>query len=234
MGPGYCVIGLEKVQHELYRSVRPLPPSGFAWREPFHFARGSRIKFHVSATSLSSPHVEDLKSQGLSGSGSPMDEEHLVDCLRRAEVAGTLRELFGCETMASNRGGRALWVNADDAARSICGCEWENLRFRVFPESHGFSLRVELVTATNERISSIPVVDREWNHFVAKLVRRIQRTDPLALAERCLNRTIASKVLLSPARFVRIGLPRPRQDRQCWLMLDSIFPQPREAWLDLL
>ena len=69
---------------------------------------------------------------------------------------------------------------------------------------------------------------------MAQLVKRIQRADPLPLAERFLNRTVAEKMLLSPQRFARIGLPRPRTDRQCWLMLDSLFPQPNEAWLDLL
>jgi hypothetical protein len=31
-------------------------------------------------------------------------------------------------------------------------------------------------------------------------------------------------------RFARIGLARPNSGR-CWLMLDSLFPQPQESWL---
>jgi hypothetical protein len=234
MGPGYCVIGLEKGEGGSFRSVRPLPPWGFAWREPFPFARGDRVRFHVSRTPVSSPHVEDLKSQGLSRAENPLGEDQLVACLRKAEMANNLQDLFGCGVQTSDRGGRALWVNPDEAGRSICGCEYDNFRFRVFPEPQGYSLRAELVTACNERISSIPVVDRDWNRFVAKLVARIQRADPLPLAERFLNRTLAEKIVASPLRFARIGLPRPREGRQCWLMLDSLFPQPQEAWLDLL
>ena len=234
MGPGYCVIGLEEAQAESYRSVRPLPPWGFAWREPFPCGRGDRAQFHVSRTEVSSPHVEDLKSQGLTKAENSLNEEQLVACLRQAERADKLHELFGCDTYASDRGGRALWVKPDEAARSICGCEYENLRIRLFRESDGFSLRGEVVVRSNERINSIPIVDRDWNRFVAKLVKRIQRSDPLPLAERFLNRTLAGKMLSSPLRFARIGLPRPREDRQCWLMLDSLFPQPKEAWLELL
>jgi len=234
MGPGYCVIGLEKVQADSFRSVRPMPPWGFAWREPFPYSRGDQVRFHVSRAALSSPHVEDLKSQGLFRAGKPITEDELVACLRKAEVANNLPDLFGCAVQTSDRGGRALWVNPDEARRSICGCEYDNLRFRVYPESEGYALRAEVVIGSNERITSIPIVDREWNRFVAQLVKRIQRADPLTLAERFLNRTVAEKMLLSPQRFARIGLPRPRTDRQCWLMLDSLFPQPIEAWLDLL
>jgi hypothetical protein len=234
MGPGYCVIGLEKVQAESYRSVRPMPPWGFAWREPFPFVRGDRVRFHVSRTAISSPHVEDLKSQGLTGAENAVSEDQLVASLRRAELANNLHDLFGCGVQASDRGGHALWVNPDEAKRSICGCEYDNFRFRVFPEPQGYSLRAELVTASNERMSSIPVVDRDWNRFVVMLVARIQRADPLPLAERFMNRTLAGKMLSSPLRFARIGLPRPREDRQCWLMLDSLFPQPNPTWLDLL
>ena len=31
MGPGYCVIGLERVAQDAFRSVRPLPPRSYAW-----------------------------------------------------------------------------------------------------------------------------------------------------------------------------------------------------------
>jgi hypothetical protein len=135
---------------------------------------------------------------------------------------------------ASDRGGRAFWVNPGEANRSICGCEYDNVRFRVFADAEGPSLRAEILLCGGERISSIPVVDKVWRRFAGRIVERIQRADPLPLLERFLNRSIALKLLAAPGRFARIGLPRPKADRQCWLMLDSLFPQPQATWLDLL
>jgi hypothetical protein len=77
-------------------------------------------------------------------------------------------------------------------------------------------------------------VDREWRKFVSELVRGIHRSNPLPLAERFLNRFIGDKLLTQPELFARVGLPRPRDDQRCWLMLDSLFPQPDGSWLDLL
>lgn len=234
MGQGYCVIGLEKAAAEAYRSVRPLPPRAFAWREPFPFQRGDRVHFSAVATITAKPHVEDQQSRGLVHTRCRTSETELVGCLRKAEVADNLGELFGCPLQASDRGGRALWVNPTKANRSVCGCEYDNLRFRVFSDREGPSLRAEISVRSGERISSIPVVDREWRRFVERLLGRIQRENAVPLLERFLNRSVALKLLSVPARFVRIGLPRPKSDQQCWLMLDSLFPQPEESWLDLL
>ncbi len=234
MGPGYCVIGLEKAQADSYRSVRPLPLRAFAWREPFPFRRGDRVHFSGVPTEARRPHVEDQQSRGLIHAHQSVSEDELVACLRAAEVSANLSDLFGCSTQASDRGGRALWVNPSEALRSICGCEYRNVRFRLYPESGGVTLRAEIILNSNERVSSIPVVDREWRGFVAQLLRRIHRPTPLPLAERFLNRTLAVKMLATLQCFARIGLPRPRENQQCWLMLDSLFPQPQTAWLDLL
>lgn len=234
MGEGYCVIGLEEVSPNSYHSVRPMPPWGFAWREPFPFKRGDRVRFQSRPTTVARPHLEDQKTSGLIGTGTSVDEDGLIQRLKEAEVAVDLQHLFACAIQSGSRGGGALWVNPPDAARSICGCEYENLRFRLFPEPPGFTLRAELLISSKERIPSIPIVDREWRRFVSLLVRRIQRSDPLPLAERFLNWSVGRQMLVTLQRFARIGLPRPKQDQPCWLMLDSLFPQPRDAWLDLL
>ncbi len=234
MGEGYCVIGLEQTSPNCYRSVRPMPPRGFAWREPFPFRRGSCVHFRPRPTKPVAPHVEDAASYGLSQTPNCLDEAQLIACLEKAETASSLAELFACPVQASDRGGRALWVNPAEARRSICGCTYNNLRFRLLPEPRSFALRAELVLSSNERVSSIPVVDREWRRFAQYLLQRIQRANPLPLAERFLNWSVRSKMLAIPGQFARIGLPRPRQDQQCWLMLDSLFPQPDEAWLELL
>lgn len=234
MGQGYCVIGLEEVAPGLYRSVRPMPPWGFAWREPFPFKRGDGVKFRSRPLVPAPPHVEDCPSFGLFGTRPSFTETQLIPCLKKAETSEGLEHLFNCPVRSSGHGGHALWVDPAEATRSICGCEYENLRFRLYPEPQGFTLRVEVILGSGERVSSIPMVDREWRNFASHLVQRIHRADPLPLAERLLNRAVAREMLLAPGRFLRIGLPRPKGKAQCWLMLDSLFPQPQESWLDAL
>lgn len=234
MGQGFCVIGLEQLSPDSFRSVRPMPPWGFAWREPFPYRRGDSAAFEPVPTVASRPHVEDQKSRGLAKTSRSLSEPELVECLQKAEMSPDLENLFHCPVQAGTKGGGAVWVNPAEARRSICGCAYSNLRFRLFPEAEGFNLRAEIVLGSNERVSSIPVVDREWRWFAHQLIQRIRRSDPLPLAERFLNRTICNKLLATPHRLARIGLPRPRGDQQCWLMLDSLFPQPLESWLDLL
>ncbi len=234
MGEGYCVIGLEQTSPDGYRSVRPMPPWGFAWREPFQFQRGACVHFRPRPTKVVPPHVEDTASYGLSQTPHCLNETQLIACLQKAEMATRLEELFACPVQVSSRGGRAMWVSPAEAKRSVCGCAYNNLRFRLLPEPGSFALRAELVLNSNERVSSIPVVDREWRRFVQRLIDRIHRSNPLPLAERFLNWSIRAKILAMPRQFARIGLPRPRQDQQCWLMLDSLFPQPEEAWLEML
>lgn len=233
MGPGYCVLGLEHVAPDSFHSIRPMPPWGFAWREPFPFRRGDRVNVHLRPAAAAPPHFEDRRSDGLRGIDPRVPEELLVQSLKKAEVSPNLESLFGCPVQAGSQGGRALWVEPSAARRSICGCEVENVRFRIFPESEGHTLRAEMLLPSNQRIPSIPVVDRNWRRFVGSLVERVRRESPLPLVERFLNRTIVPKILSSPLRFARIGLPRPRADRQCWLMLDSLFPQPEKSWPDL-
>lgn len=233
MGAGYCVLGLEQTSPDSYRSVRPMPPFGFAWREPFPLSRGDQVNFVPRPTRTVVPHIEDKNSFGLSGTGSRLAEEALVLRLKKAEAASDLAGLFGCAPQTGSRGGGAFWVDPTAARRSVCGCDYESLQFRVFPEPNSFTLRAELVMPSSERIKSIPIVDRDWRRFVENLVRRSRRTDPLPLIERFLNRVILLRMMSSPNRFARIGLPRPHETGQCWLMLDSLFPQALESWLDL-
>jgi hypothetical protein len=233
MGQGYCVLGLERVGNS-YQSIRPMPPQGFAWREPFPFRRRDRVSVSLQAVETHLPHFEDRQSQGMRVCGERLPEESLVECLKKAEVSTNLENLFDCPVQAGSQGGRALWVDPSTAKRSVCGCEYENVRFRIYPEAEGYALRAELVVASGERIPSIPIVDRSWRRFVAALLKRVTRSEPLPFVERFLNRTIHPKLVISLSRFARIGLPRPRENAQCWLMLDSLFPQPQRPWLDLL
>jgi hypothetical protein len=234
MGQGYCVVGLERVSADAYRSVRPMPARAFAWREPFPYNRGDCVRFDQVPTVISRPHLEDRQSRGLAKTGRSLSETELIECLRKAEVSPDLEHLFGCQMRGSKQAGKAVWVKPNEACRSICGCEYDNVLFRLYPEPTGFSLRAEVLLRSNERLNSVPVVDREWRRFTAELIKRIQRRDPLPLAQRFLNWSVRTRLLALPHRFARIGLPRPKADQQCWLMLDSLFPQPVDSWLDSL
>jgi hypothetical protein len=194
MGPGYCVLGLERVSAQTFRSIRPMPPWGFAWREPFPFRRGDCADVRLQPTGVAAPHFEDRGSDGLRGTGRIISEELLVQYLKQAEASRNLEGLFGCPVQAGSHGGRALWVDPSVARRSICGCEYENLRLRLFPESEGYTLRAEMLACSSQRIQSIPIVDRDWRRFVDGLVKRVRRDAPLPLVERFMNRTILPKI----------------------------------------
>lgn len=236
MGPGYCVIGLEQLASGAFRSIRPLPPWGHAWREPFRFKRGDRARFTRTPSQALPPHVEDQQcaGMGLELVQGSLNEGELIGSLREAEIAADLEQLFGCELRASTRGGRAVWVSPTDARRSVCGCEYQNIWFRLYAEHDDFTLRARLSLGANERLESIPIVDRDWRQFVARLVENRGGLSQVAEAERLLNRAIRRRLLASLQRLIRIGLARPRDDDQCWLMLDSLFPQPAESWLEVL
>jgi len=230
MRQGYCAIGLESIGSDRFRSVRPMPPTGYAWRDPFPYKRGDRVRFTPIAGMASAPHLEDQPCAGLELTRGPLNEAQLIDALGRAEVAVDLEHLFDCELRASPRGGRAVWVSPTEAVRSICGCEYRNIWFRVYAEPGGFTLRAQLSLGVNERLESIPIVDRDWRRFVAGTIQKSGGLAQTSEAQRLLNYAVRPRLLASPQRFVRIGLPRPDEDGLCWLMLDSLFPEPNEPW----
>lgn len=184
MGQGYCVIGIEQVSEESFRSVRPMPPWGFAWRDPFPFRRGDRVTATLRPLTAKAPHFEDHQSDGLRGLRDRLAESDLVNCLRKAEVSEDLEGLFKSPVQSGSQGGGAFWVDPSSARRSVCGCEYENIRFRVFPEPDGYALRAEIVLRSNQRIQSIPIVDRAWRRFVTALVKQVTRAEPLPFVER--------------------------------------------------
>jgi hypothetical protein len=234
MGPGYCVIGLERDSSDSYRSVRPRPPWGFAWREPFPFKRGDRVRCQLRPTAgLESPHLEDMHSNGLIGTGVSLTEDELVGCLRLAEVSTSLEGLFGCELKSANDWAPS-WVPGETGARSICGCLYTNIRFSVTQEPDRLTLRAQVVLPSRERRNNIPVVDREWKRFLQTLMSRLEGAEAVAKAKQFLNGPVRMRLLRSAHSFARLGLARPGQDGKCWLMLDSLFPQPNESWMDLL
>jgi hypothetical protein len=158
-------------------------------------------------------------------------EAELVELLQHAEVSANLEGLFGCELHTDTQAGNA-WVEPDSATRSICGCQFRNIRFRVFGDPGDVNLRAKLVLQSGETLNSLPVVDRDWRRFFNHLVQCPSKSRSTPELEVSLNRAIRRELLRAPTLFARIGLARgrPNEDK-CWLMLDSLFPQPNPEWL---
>jgi hypothetical protein len=234
MGSGLCVIGIEQVGKNEFHSVRPMPPMGYAWPLQFDCQRGSFVRFEPSTTSATRPHVEDQNTHGLTTGRNSLDQDELVDLLQHAEISESLEGLFGYGLSSDQLGGNA-WVPSDLASRSICGCNYANMRFRVYIDAGKVKLVAMVALASGEVLHSLPVVDRAWRRFVAELVHRLPKIPPRNQLDAIFNRTIRPRVMDEPVHFVRIGLPRPKQENdKCWLMLDSLFPQPDPKWLDEL
>jgi hypothetical protein len=234
MWPGFCVIGVERVTQDLFRSIRPRPPRDNAWPITFPYGRGSVVQFDPAPTSASVPHIEDQNTHGLSSRGGVSTEVELVDFLRRAETGVDLSGLFECDLRNDTAGGN-VWVAPDSAARSICGCQYKNVRFRVFEDPSDVKIRARLVLPSGEILSSLPVVDQAWRNLLYDFIKQGSKTRAPSEFESFLNRFIRPKLLQSPHSFARIGLARANPNpNKCWLMLDSLFPQPRPSWLSSL
>ena len=183
-------------------------------------------------TSAAGPHIEDQNTQGLTPQGGPLGEDELVDLLQHAETAERSEELFGCGLHSDQLRGNA-WVPPASAIRSICGCAYSNMRFRAYLDADKVKLVAMLSLTSGEVLHSLPIVDWVWRQFLAVVVQRLPKRPMRDDLDALFNRSIRARVLDSPTQFVRIGLPRPRLNtNKCWLMLDSLFPQPDSTWLD--
>lgn len=225
MRPGFCVIGLEEAQQS-FRSIRPIPPTGYSWRT-FGHKRGDILRFDLASKVGSRPHVEDRNSTGVLGIVGQRTESDLLKCLHLAEVADQVGDLFGCEVRESPMGGPSVWVEPKQAKRSICGCRFDNIHFQLYPDR----IRVALSLPSGEPLRSLPLVDRDWNRFVEQCVQRIGGAHARDELEQLLNSEIRRFILDRSRGFARIGLPRPDNKGCCWLMLNSLFPVPQSAWL---
>jgi len=224
MGPAFCVIGLEHTERS-FHSIRPLPPRGNGWAH-FPHGRGDVLSFLLSAWPAARPHTEDRPSTGILAREATVAETELVSYLRKAEISENLSGLFQC-AVHENRHGTGIYVEPDAAARSICGCEIQNIRFQLFQDAN----RATISLCSGESLAGLPLVDRDWNAFIELAMRRMQGANRLLRVNRFLNKVLAEKVLNDSLRFARIGLTRLHNEKH-WLMLDSLFPLPQKAWLD--
>jgi hypothetical protein len=227
MQAGRCVIGLLQAG-EHYRSVRPLPSRGHAWPGNFPYHRGDRLQFFLSEVFPAKPHLEDRPSTGVRGNPGRVPEEELVRCLRQAEMADRLKDLFGCP-VTPRRYGHNVCTEPGQGTRSICGCDFLNLCLRLL----GTEVRAKLILPSGETLHDLPLVDRDWNEFIEAACTQIRGANQVQRLNRFLTSRVPDILARDPKRFARIGLSRP-YDGGCWLMLDSLFPLPQQAWLEHL
>jgi len=113
-----------------------------------------------------------------------------------------------------------------EAKRSICGCETQNLRLEIYANE----LRATLALPSGEVLRDLPVVDRDWRDFIDAALSPTRGANRRARLDRFLNSQFHHKIMSCPHHFIRFGLTRPYHD-YCWLMLDTLFPLPRLEWL---
>ncbi|HUI40491.1 MAG TPA: hypothetical protein VL523_00835 [Terriglobia bacterium] len=229
MGDGYCVLALEQTGPDVYRSVRPRPMWGFAWRPPFPHRRGDHVECDLQPLrGACAPHVEDLERGSLQATARKMSEAELIHCLRQAEFSENLHGLFRANLHTS--GGGNAWVVPTEAVRSICACRYRNVWFQLFQNAEGLRLRARLGLVSGESLRSLPVVDRDWQAFIEAAFGPRIPADRLKQSENSLNRALYPWLRGSMRALARIGLAREGAGK-CWLMLDSLFPQPQDNWL---
>lgn len=224
MGPAYCVIGLQH-EHDKIQSIRPVPTSANGWMR-FPYKRGDILEFSLTPFPGPKPHIEDRVSTRAFQKSSALAEAEIVPYLRRAELARSLSELFGCK-IHENKKGSGLYAMPSEAQRSICGCESRNLRLEICANE----LRASLVLSSGEVLRDLPVVDHDWRSFMDAALVPDRGANRLPRLERFLNSNFHYKIMSCPNHFIRLGLTRTYHDL-CWLMLDTLFPLPRPEWLE--
>jgi len=224
MGPAFCVIGLQREKNGI-RSVRPVTATANSWMH-FAYHRGDVLECDLAPFSGSRPHVEDRVSTQGFRKQSAVPEPEVVTYLRKAEIAGSLEDLFGC-VLHENKTGSGLFAKPPDAKRSVCGTVTQNLCLELCANV----LRATLALPSGEVLRDLPVVDRDWRDFIKAALAISRGANRLARLARFLDSQFQCKVSSCPHHFIRLGLTRPYHDR-CWLMLDTLIPLPKDDWLE--
>ena len=223
MGPAFCVIGLQR-EKETIRSLRPVTATANSWLHfPYH--RGDVLQCDLAPFAGAKPHIEDRVSTRGFKKESTVSEPDVVTYLRKAEIADTLPELFGCALHENRSGG--LFAKPAEAKRSVCGTVTQNLRLELYANE----LRATLALSSGEVLRDLPVVDRDWRDFIDAALAESRGANHVPRLERFLNSQFHYKVLSCPHHFIRLGLTRPYHDL-CWLMLDTLIPLPKRDWLE--
>ena len=224
MGPAFCVIGLQREKDKI-RSVRPVSATANSWLH-FPYQRGDVLQCELAPFSGAKPHIEDRVSISGFEKESTVPEPEVVTYLRKAEIAGSLPELFGC-VLHENKSGSGLFAKPPEPKRSVCGAETQNLRLELCASEP----RATLALPSGEVLRDLPVVDRDWRDFIDAALAEGRGANRVARLERFLSSQFHYKVLSCPHHFIRLGLTRPYHDL-CWLMLDTLIPLPKQDWLE--
>jgi hypothetical protein len=224
MGPAFCVIGLQREKDKI-RSVRPVSATANSWLH-FPYQRGDVLQCELAPFSGAKPHIEDRVSTSGFEKESTVPEPEVVTYLRKAEIAGSLPELFGC-VLHENKSGSGLFAKPPEPKRSVCGAETQNLRLELCANEP----RATLALPSGEVLRDLPVVDRDWRNFIDAALAEGRGANRVARLERFLSSQFHYKVLSCPHHFIRLGLTRPYHDL-CWLMLDTLIPLPKQDWLE--
>jgi hypothetical protein len=224
MGPAFCVIGLQREKDKI-RSVRPVSATANSWLH-FPYQRGDVLQCELAPFSGAKPHIEDRVSTSGFEKESTVPEPEVVTYLRKAEIAGSLPELFGC-VLHENKSGSGLFAKPPEPKRSVCGAETQNLRLELCANEP----RATLALPSGEVLRDLPVVDRDWRDFIDAALAEGRGANRVARLERFLSSQLHYKVLSCPHHFIRLGLTRPYHDL-CWLMLDTLIPLPKQDWLE--
>lgn len=223
MGPAFCVIGLHHEKDKIH-SVRPITATANSWLR-FPYRRGDVLTCDLAALPGGKPHIEDRVSTQGFRKESTLPEAEVVKYLRRAEMARSLSELFGC-ALHANKNGSGLHAWPSEAQRSICGARTRNVRLELCANE----LRATLVLESGEVLRDLPVVDRDWRDFVEAALAADRGANPVVRLGRFLNSRFHGEIVSCPHHFIRLGLTRPYHEL-CWVMLDTLFPLPRREWL---
>ena len=222
MKPGVCIICIEPAD-EGFRSVRPGPPFGHAWPLRFPHHRGDKLQFELSVAGRIPPHIEDHWSTGVRGQTGRVSEAELLACMQNAEVAGSVKDLFGCRVSLKRRG---AFVLAKFARRSICGVEAPRIRLNWEAKE----IRASIVLPSGETLPDLPVVDHSWHSFAEAALAQMEGANKTQRLNRFLTQRFQRGILKGEKHFLRVGLTRPTPN-VCWLMVDTLFPLPRKSWL---
>ena len=238
MGDRFCVIGLAPVPNG-FVSIRPIPHSSYGWNGFVH-GRGDVVRFagHDNSSAPTPPHGEDWQTTQFRCPAADriktVSEGALVKSLKRAEVADELRNFFGA-LPKTTRGGSA-YIAPASAARSIAGCAFGSVSLDVF--HFNTKIRVAVALSSGESLRSLPLVDSAWRDFIQLAGKKNEALrKPAKRLQEFINSVVVSDANVGAQRFIRLGLSRPfsnvgdTAEPVCWVMVDSIFPQPKREWL---
>ena len=161
--------------------MRPVTATANSWLH-FPYQRGDVLKCDLAPLPGAKPHLEDRMSTRGFQKDSTIAEGEVVTYLRRAELAGSLSELFAC-ALHPSKSGSSLYAYPREAQRSVCGTQTRNLRLEIY----GNEVRATLALDSGEVLRDLPMVDRDWRDFLEAALVPARGANRLARLQHFLN-----------------------------------------------